>query len=247
MGSGGLWASCLGLGLVVALGFLALSVPAKRRVAEQAQPRRLIEAESWERYNPGMPDSEPLPLEFDEFLAAEYDYIAQTATQANEDRARVSSFYLIAVGSLVAALFGTKFFDPGFFSRTINLMFSGLFILLTLLGTSTVMQLARLRAAWYESMLAMNQLKGFMISQNQELAGAFRWRAETLPPKYKPSSVSYYQAVEVSLIGGLMFGAATFFLQQAFFRISLLNWILSVMAGLSIVYLQLYLYKRSLS
>ena len=48
-----------------------------------------------------------LPVELDELLAAEYDYIAQTANQANEDRARVSSFYLIAVGSLVAALFGT--------------------------------------------------------------------------------------------------------------------------------------------
>ncbi|HEX6268736.1 MAG TPA: hypothetical protein VFZ43_00745 [Anaerolineales bacterium] len=193
-----------------------------------------------------MPDSEPLPLEFDELLAAEYDYIAQTATQANEDRARVSSFYLIAVGSLVAALFGTQFFDPEFFSRTINLMFSGLFILLTLLGTSTIMQLARLRAAWYESMLAMNQLKDFMISQNEELAQAFRWKTSTLPSKYKTASVSYYQAAEVALIGGLMFAAATFFLQQAFFLIDLLNWILSTIAGLSIIYLQLYLYKRSL-
>ncbi len=39
-----------------------------------------------------MPENEPLPLEFDELLAAEYAYIAQTANQANEDRARVSSF-----------------------------------------------------------------------------------------------------------------------------------------------------------
>jgi hypothetical protein len=49
-------------------------------------------------------------VELDELLASEYDYIAQTANQANEDRARVSSFYLIAVGSLLAALFGTQFF-----------------------------------------------------------------------------------------------------------------------------------------
>lgn len=194
-----------------------------------------------------MRDNEPLPLEFDELLAAEYNYIAQTATQANEDRARVSSFYLIAVGSLVAALFGTQFLDPEFFSRTINLMFSGLFILLTLLGTSTIMQLARLRAAWYESMLAMNQLKDFMISQNQVLVDAFRWKTSTLPSKYKTSSVSYYQAVEVAMIGGLMFGAATFFLQQAFLAIGLLNWILSAIARLVIIYSQLYVYKRSLS
>lgn len=199
------------------------------------------------QYNFIMPDDQPLPLEFDELLAAEYDYIAQTATQAHEDRARVSSFYLIAVGSLLAAMFGTQIFDPGFYSQTVNLMFSGLFLLLTFLGTSTVLQLARLRAAWYESAQAMNQLKDFMMSQNERLAKAFRWTTQTLPPKFKTSSVSYYQAIEVALIGGLMFGAATFFLQQAFFRPSVLNWIISIIAGLSIVYLQLDLYKRSLS
>jgi len=194
-----------------------------------------------------MPDHEPLPLDFDELLAAEYDYIAQTAAQAHEDRARVSSFYLIAVGSLLAAMFGTQLFDPGFYSRTVNLMFSGLFILLTLLGTSTIMQLARLRAAWYESAQAMNQLKDFMVSQNESLAKAFRWTTNTLPPRYKTASVSYYQAVEVALIGGLMFGAATFFLQQAFFStIGPLNWMISAIASLSIIYLQLYVYKRSL-
>jgi hypothetical protein len=61
-----------------------------------------------------MPDSDPLPVEFDELLAAEFNYIAQTAIQANEDRARVSSFYLIAVGSLVAAMFGAQYIDSTF-------------------------------------------------------------------------------------------------------------------------------------
>jgi len=192
-----------------------------------------------------MPSNKPLPLDFDELLAAEFDYIAQTAIQANEDRARVSSFYLIAVGSLVAALFGTQFFDPNFFSRTVNLMFSGLFLLLTLLGTSTIMQLARLRAAWYESMLAMNQLKDFMVSQNNELVNAFRWQTGTLPLKYKTSSVSYYQAIEVALISGLIFGAAVFFLQQAFYSISLINWVISGIFGTLAIFLQLIIYKRS--
>ena len=194
-----------------------------------------------------MPENEPVPLEFDELLAAEFAYIAQTANQANEDRARVSSFYLIAVGSLIAALFGAQLFEQEFSSPTVYLMFGGLFILLTLLGTSTILQLARLRAAWYESAQAMNQLKDFMVSQNESLAEAFRWKSSTLPPKYKTNSVSYYQAVEVALIGGLMFGAATFFLQQAFFiTLGPLNWIVSAISGLSIIYLQLFLYKRSL-
>lgn len=195
-----------------------------------------------------MPENIAPPVELDELLAAEYQYIAQTANQANEDRARVSSFYLIAVGSLLAALFGTQFFGSNSPTQAVSIMFGGLFTLLTLLGISTIMQLARLRAAWYESMLAMNQLKDFMISQNGELNQAFRWTTSTLPSKYKMNSVSYYQAVEVALIGGLMAGAAIFFLQQAFIKdnINVIHWVISITAGVLIILFQLQIYKRSL-
>lgn len=193
-----------------------------------------------------MPTTKPVPVELDELLAAEFDYIAQTAIQANEDRARVSSFYLIAVGSLVAAMFGTQFFDPGFFSRTIDLMFSGLFILLTLLGTSTIMQLARLRVAWYESAMAMNQLKDYMLSENKGLAKAIRWKTGTLPPKFKRDSVSYYQALEAALISGLTLGASAFFAQQAFFVIGLLHWIIAALLGSLTVYFQLLIYQQTI-
>ena len=194
-----------------------------------------------------MTTDEPHPVEFDDLLAAEFDYIAQTAIQANDDRARVASFYLIAVGSLVAALFGTQYVDPeNLNSRDVNLMFSGLFVLLTLLGGSTVMQLARLRAAWYESALAMNQLKDYMMSQNSTLTRAFRWKTSTLPSKYKKDSVSYYQAREVALISGLMFGAASFFFQRAFFSINILHWIVAVLISIATIYFQLFLYERAL-
>jgi F0F1-type ATP synthase assembly protein I len=193
-----------------------------------------------------MSNDEPLPVEFDELLASEFDYIAQTAAQATEDRARVSSFYLIAVGSLIAAMFGTQLLELKSLPATVNLMFGGLFLLLTLLGTSTIMQLARLRSAWYESMLAMNQLKDYMINENKPLAKAFRWQSSTLPPKYKKNSVSYFQALEVALISGLMCGAALFFLLQAFFMIEALHWILSILAGGLAMVLQLRIYKQIL-
>jgi hypothetical protein len=194
-----------------------------------------------------MPDTKQIPVELDELIAAEFNYIAQTATQANEDRARVSSFYLIAVGSLIAALFGTQLFDADQFTQSVKFMFSGLFLLLTLLGTSTVMQLAQLRSAWYESMMAMNQLKDFAMQQSPELVNAFRWKTDTLPERYKRGSVSYYQALEVSLIGGLMFGAATFFLHQAFFSLTILTWVICVITGILAVFLQMAIYKRLLT
>ncbi len=186
----------------------------------------------------------PPPVELDELLAAEFEYIAQTATQANEDRARVSSFYLVAVGSLVAALFSTQLFDPDKFTEIVKLMFGGLFLLLTLLGLSTIMQLARLRTAWYESMLAMNQIKEFAVKQNPELTTAFRWMTKTLPPRHKRNSISYYQALEVALIGGLMFGASAFFFQQALFTVSVLTWIVCFTLGLIFVFIQMSIYGR---
>lgn len=193
-----------------------------------------------------MPETPPAPIEFDELLAAEYQYIAQTANQANEDRARVSSFYMLAVGSLIAALLGTQFIESGLFTPAINIVFCVLFLLLTMLGTSTILQLARLRGAWYEAMLALNQIKTFAIRENEALAGAFRWNTTTLPPKYKPSSVSYYQAMEASIISGLMFGAGIFFSQQAFFIIGLVHWMISIVLGVLMVFLQLQVYKRAL-
>lgn len=193
-----------------------------------------------------MKEKHPPPIELDELLAAEYNYIAQTATQAFEDRARISSFYLIAVGSLVAALFGTQLFEPEQFTETVKITFGGLFLLLTLLGTSTVMQLAQLRSAWHESMMAMNQLKDFAMQQSPELANAFRWKTGTLPAKYKRDSVSYYQALEVALIGGLMLGTAVFFLQQAFFPASILTGVLCILSGVTAVLVQMTIYKRLL-
>ena len=198
------------------------------------------------RYNFDMPENEPLPVEFDELLAAEFNYIAQTAIQANEDRARVSSFYLVAVGSLLAALFGTQYVESNVFAAGANLVFSGLFVLLTLLGTSTVIQLARLRSAWYESATAMNQIKEYATKQNESLISAFRWTNTTLPSKYKKNSISYYQATEVALISGLMLGAAAFFLLRVAFEIGPLQWIVIIMGGLATVAAQLQVYKQAL-
>lgn len=188
----------------------------------------------------------PSPSEFDELLAAEFNYIAQTAIQANEDRARVSSFYLIAVGSLVAAMFGAQYIDPTVLVIDPNLMFSGLFTLLTLLGTSTILQLARLRSAWHESALAMNQIKDFMMSQNETLSQAFLWRTDTLPQKYKRNSVSFYQAMEVALISGVLLGVAVFLLQKALLPASPLQFAIAAAAGILAGFGQLSIYSRAL-
>jgi hypothetical protein len=149
-----------------------------------------------------------------QILIAEFEYIASTATQANEDRARVSSFYLIAVGSLVAALFSTQILDEKFNMQMLNTLLGGLFLILTMLGTLTITQLARLRGAWFESMLAMNQIKEYVISRDKDLKKAFRWRTNTAPPVYKMDSISYQQTFEVAILSALTFGAAVYCFQS---------------------------------
>lgn len=195
-----------------------------------------------------MPDAKTRPLEVEEILAAEFNYIASTANQSNEDRARVSSFYLIAVGSLVAALFSAQFLGPDFDAVELSLLFSGLFFILTLLGTTTIIQLARLRTAWFESAMAMNQIKEYAISRDKSLERAFLWRKPSLPPMFKVYSVSFLQAVEVALLSGLMFGATVYFLQKGFaYSCFICNWAVAVALGLLASLCQLYLYKKLLT
>ncbi len=190
-----------------------------------------------------------LSLRDDVLLKGELEYIVQTAFQANEDRARVSSFYLVAVGSLVAALFSTQLFDRNVDPQAVPWAFSALFFVLTVLGTLTVLQLARLRATWHDSMLAMNQLKDYWIQQSSDshLKQAFRWDSTTLPRKFKTRSVSYFQTIEVALLSGLTFGTGLYFLQQALGTARPgLDWGLSFGAGLLASLLELVLYRRAL-
>jgi F0F1-type ATP synthase assembly protein I len=85
-----------------------------------------------------------------------------------------------------------------------------------------------------------------MIRENKPLTKAFCWQSSTLPPKYKTRSVSYFQALEVALISGLMLGASLFFLLQAFFMIEVSHWIMFILIGALTMYFQLSIYKRIL-
>jgi Na+/melibiose symporter-like transporter len=163
-------------------------------------------------------------LNVDEILKAEYNYIATTIFQANEDRSRVASFYFVSVGSLVAAILSAIFSTSNL--KNVSLAFSGLFLALTILGALTLAQLARLRAAWHESVQAMNEIKDFYIKHNQEIESAFKWRLKTLPPTDKPYSIANLMSVEVALLGAITSAASVYFLLAALGRIEWWGWAL---------------------
>lgn len=193
-----------------------------------------------------MPKTKP-SLAPDEILKAEFDYIANSAFQANEDRSKTASFFLISVGSLVAAIFGAQELSTlEEVPLTLYRALAGLFFVLTLLGGLTVAQLARLRLAWYDAALAMNQIKKYYSENIKGLEAAFHWTGDTLPDKFKAASISFYSVLEVALLSGLTFGACIYFLQLGIPYTGCL-WAFTSSAGALALVLQLWIYKRLLS
>jgi hypothetical protein len=152
-----------------------------------------------------MPEFDPDKLSPDDMLIAEYNYIAQTAFQANEDRARASEFFLISFGTLLAAVLTTQFtnVEPQFLYR----LFLILFTVVAGWGALTILQLCRLRQAWLESVRAMNTIKDALVGKAPEMAQYFRWRTSTIPKAYKPWSVGFLLALQVALVSGVAMGA----------------------------------------
>ena len=139
-------------------------------------------------------------------LVAEFEYIAQTAFQANEDRARASEFFLISFGTLLAAVLTAQFTDVE--AQFLYRLFIILFSVVTIWGALTILQLARLRQAWLESVRAMNTIKDAVITESPALGPFFRWRTQTIPRAYKPWSVGFLLALQVALVSGIASGAA---------------------------------------
>lgn len=177
------------------------------------------------------------------FLSAEYDYIAQTAFQANEDRARVSTFYIVTFGTLIAALFSLQVDNIAL--DNLHRALVVVFLTLTVFGLSTLLQLVRLRQAWAESVLALNQIKEFYLQQLQpmDVAQALRWNAKSIPPTYKPWSIAFLLALQVALLGGVSFGACIYFLSLVS---GLMNWTVPVLLGFGYMIVQVWLYRRLL-
>lgn len=184
----------------------------------------------------------PETLHPDDMLSAEFEYIAQTAFQAHEDRARVTTFYLVAVGSFVAAILGAQF--EAVDSTFVNSAFVVLFGVLSVMSVLTILQLVRLREAWFDSVAAMNRIKDYYVEHDAELKSAFMWSTGTIPAKFKRWSVAYLLAFQVSVLGGATLGAGVVFAGYLFGG---LWWWQAVVAGVVYVTVQMVLHRVLLS
>ena len=190
-----------------------------------------------------MPDNDKPTISAEEILTAEFEYIAHTASQANDDRSGVVSFFVIAVGSPLAAFLSTT--QSGISPEYSSILYSGLFFILSILGLTTILQLARLRGAWYESMLAMNHMKEFLVkNSDSDISGAFRWTFQSAPAKFKPNSVSFYQALQVAILSGMLFGAFLYFMLRTInVPDGFILWLFSAVVGVLFGTSQVYVYR----
>ena len=157
--------------------------------------------------------SDPIPptepgLDPNEILIAEFEYISQTAFQANEDRGRVSSYYLITAGAAVAAILGAQL--EGTTPVGVYWGFALVFGVLSAVGLLTLLQLVRLRIAWTASARAMNQIKDYYRTRCPEaqLDQAFAWTTSTIPPPNKRGSIAFLLAMSVIVIDAATAGTA---------------------------------------
>lgn len=135
-----------------------------------------------------------------EFLIAEYEYLSKNAFASNEDRIKVFNYYLAAVATLIAS---GIVFDLNS-SRELAIL-GYVFIILGILGIISILTLLRLRSAWVESVLAMNQIKQYVIknSKSKNLASAFRWDTNTIPNVRKFWSVAYLTLVTIAFVSSI--------------------------------------------
>ena len=190
-----------------------------------------------------MADETELPLSPDSLLQSEFAYVAQSAFQANEDRARVTTFYLVNLGSFAAALYSSQLANS--VQADTAVLFGGLFLVLSITGVLTILQLIRLRQAWFESVAAMNQIKEYYRARFPalKLEQAFRWQKISTPAVFKPWSVSFLLVLQVALLSGVSLGAAVYYFGMMF-RYSL--WLGAPLVGIAYVGAQMLLYRHLL-
>ncbi|MFI5274328.1 MAG: NUDIX hydrolase, partial [Ktedonobacterales bacterium] len=153
-------------------------------------------------------------LKLDNMLLEEYNYASVTAYQALEDRARMFNLYLLLVGVVGSAL--GAIYQLGKPTNTaagdIHTLIITLLLVSGILGFAFFVKVIRLRAAFRESLIAMNMIKEFYIRQFEGqvkgLEHAFRWRLKTIPAGERLGSVTFVICYTVAFLGSLSFAGA---------------------------------------
>lgn len=151
-------------------------------------------------------------------LIAEFEYLANAAQQANEDRAKVIQYYFISLGSLAGSVVSLREVPQAYLPWAYGGV-AIIFLVLTAFGIITVRQLISLRLAWLEYSLSMDKIKEHYIDRfpKADLPPAIRLRASKLPLAYQRGSISHLLAIATFSLNALSLVIAAVFLQLAVF------------------------------
>ncbi|MGD2249676.1 MAG: hypothetical protein PVF58_14810 [Candidatus Methanofastidiosia archaeon] len=154
-------------------------------------------------------------LDPNEILCREFEYAAQSAFQANEDRVRVFNYYLATMGTMIAA---SVFAD---LTNSMYLEVFGLAIgILAILGFIFVLKLIKLRMSWKESVQAMCKIKEYYIENYDEsLKKAFEWKSKTIPSVGKINSVAFLMGLIIMTLSSASAAGAVYFWGKALEKI----------------------------
>lgn len=150
-------------------------------------------------------------LDPDAIMQQEFEYARETSLQANNDRTQIVNLYVILVGGVGSLALGLPALSAEN-GQAPSLLLGIICLLLGVLGLFNVLKLIRLRQAWHDSAKAMNQIKDFYMAHYPNIAPAFRWRTETIPPPGKMGTITFDLVVLVAVIDSLAMGGGLFFL-----------------------------------
>jgi len=197
------------LAIGAALSFLALMATAveiilSRRRGSSPEPSTVSAVRTCTAEQTGLPAHEILELEF--------EYARVTASEAMNDRHTIVNFYLLLTGvvlSAVVGLFGAA--KPTGIVEG-HLPYAGTVLLwaLCIVGWLYLLQIVRLRQAWLDSAMTMNQIKDFYAANvaqfdAQEFGKAFRWRTDTLPRPQALWTIHFFSAALIALLNSLVY------------------------------------------
>jgi len=189
-------------------------------------------------------DNKEMPIEL---LIREFDYARETASQAMEDRHKMVNFFLILTGAVFAGTINLLAKNNAsiiseFHSRSIAAF---LLIFLFLAGFFYVLKLAFLRVAWYDSALAMNQIKDYYCKDHPDFDKVFRWTKDSLQKKIKLNgfcTVFFLSAFLIILLNSVMLTAGLYILD--FTTPLVLFLVMFIIIILQIVIYRLYIQNR---
>jgi membrane protein YdbS with pleckstrin-like domain len=149
-----------------------------------------------------------IELDPGDILIHEFEYAQSTAEQAQDDRTAILNLYLLLVGGVGSIIVGLGQSGAASLPRGVYVI---VFALLGVIGFFILFKLVRLRQAWYDSVRAMNQIKDFYLDRFPDLAKAFRWRTQSIPPRGKIWTITFGLSILVMIIDSVAAGVAAYF------------------------------------